>query len=123
MHGGRKIHAPDQGRRLGNLESLLTPHARRRTRRFGLSLEAIEAAMAWGRKTRQAHGRVRYHLGDRSVRRARTLGVRLERWTGVMVVEAADGAIITVGRYSHPKPILRKPRCQGYHAETIPQPE
>ena len=92
---------------------VMTNHARRRQQRFALSWTAIAAAMTWGKRVRQAEGRVRFHLGKRGVQRARAKGIRVEQWIKTTVVMGQDRGIITVGKYEHPKHSHRKPRCQG----------
>ncbi|MFT5685543.1 MAG: hypothetical protein ACI8RZ_006497 [Myxococcota bacterium] len=77
----------------------LSSHAHDRSAQRSISSEYIDLAFIWGRLIRQPGKRVAFHLGRRETRSARRAGVLIpERAIGTIVVEAADGAIVTVIR-------------------------
>jgi hypothetical protein len=59
---------------------------------------AIEAAFLYGTPIRQPGGRIAWHIGRREAKLARAAGCDLPRLEGVTVVEAPDGALVTVIR-------------------------
>jgi hypothetical protein len=83
-------------------QSSLTLHATERSRSRGISTEAIEAAMEFG-KHRAIRGADIYTIGWREVRFHAERGVDLSRWEGIEVVCAHDGQILTVYRNKNPR--------------------
>lgn len=81
-------------------------HAHRRADARRISAPAIEATLAWGRRT-WSHGDQVFRLDRRSVEHARRQGLRLDAHEGVTVVLAADGTIKTTFRNRNPRRILR----------------
>ncbi len=80
----------------------LTHHAVKRSRARGIRMNAIQAALAFG-KHRAIRGADIYTLGWREVRRQARYGVDLSRWEGVEVVCAHGGQILTVYRNKNPR--------------------
>lgn len=84
-----------------------SPHAWRRRAQRSVAAHHIELALDWGHPIRQRGGRVAWHLGNREVGHARTVGVQIPaRAVGVAVVQAEDGTVVTVVR-SHNRRRLR----------------
>jgi hypothetical protein len=84
-----------------------SPHAWRRRAQRSVADHHIELALDWGRPIRQRGGRVAWHLGNREVGHARTVGVQVPaKAVGVAVVQAEDGTVVTVVR-SHNRRRLR----------------
>ena len=73
----------------------LTDHAHKRMSQRGLSEQAIDAALTYGRKVR-ARGAVIYAIGKKEVRKNLATGVDLRRFEGTQVVCLSDGTILTV---------------------------
>lgn len=73
----------------------LTDHAQKRMSQRGLSEQAIEAALTYGREVR-ARGALIYAIGKKEVRKNRATGVDLRRFEGIQVVCLSDGTILTV---------------------------
>lgn len=80
----------------------LTHHAVKRSRARGIRMNAIQAALAFG-KHRAIRGADVYTLGWREVRLQAQYGVDLSRWEGVEVVCAHGGQILTVYRNKNPR--------------------
>lgn len=80
----------------------LTLHAARRSRARGIRMNAIQAALTYG-KHRAIRGADVYTLGWREVRLQARYGVDLSRWEGVEVVCAHGGQILTVYRNKNPR--------------------
>lgn len=80
----------------------LTHHAVKRSRARGIRMNAIQAALAFG-KHRAIRGADVYTLGWREVRLQARYGVDLSRWEGVEVVCAHGGQILTVYRNKNPR--------------------
>lgn len=80
----------------------LTLHATDRSRTRGISTEAIDAVMEYG-KHRAIRGVDVYTLGWREVRFYAQSGLDLSRWEGVEVVCAHDGQILTTYRNNNPR--------------------
>ena len=83
----------------------LSPHARDRVDQRTVTVEGIEAALRWGRRTRSHHDHV-YRLDRRSVARAREHGVRVEAHAGTHVVLTPDHTVRSVW-CNHNPPRLR----------------
>lgn len=77
---------------------LFSLHAQRRQQQRAIRDDAVDAALTWGAVIRQYGGSRVFHLGRREIRRARKLGLRLERHSGIAVVVARNGRVITVMR-------------------------
>jgi len=84
------------------MNELLTVHARRRSRVRGISTEAIEAVLDYGRH-RTIRGADVFTLGWRDLRFHARNGIDLSRWEGVEVVCAHDGRVLTVYRNKNPR--------------------
>ncbi len=84
-----------------------THHARKRSAERGVSSDAVQAALWWGREVRVPT--IIHHVLDRkSVAAARREGVDVDRYLGTIVIESArTGAIVTVYRTRSPKRIRR----------------
>jgi hypothetical protein len=82
-------------------------HAARRAQQQGISDDAIDAAIAYGRMERQLDGRRAFYLDRRSVEMASRRGVRLDRYRNVLVVVARDETVVTTGRYPHLRCVRR----------------
>ena len=91
MHDNRYDH------RDSNPPTILTHHAHARSRTRGISQEGIAAAFDYGR-LRSIRGADVYTLGWREVQHYSRLGVDLSRWSGIEVVCAHSGEVITVYR-------------------------
>ena len=81
-------------------------HAQRRADARIISPAAVDAAIAWGRRT-WSYGDQVFRLDRRSVARARWHGLRLDLHEGVTVVLGVDGTIKTTFRNRDPRRILR----------------
>lgn len=79
----------------------LTLHATDRSRARGISTEAIDAVIAFG-KHRAIRGADVYTLGWREVRFHARAGIDLSRWEGIEVVCAHDEQVLTVYRNKNP---------------------
>ena len=100
---------PDTG--LPPLRGLrLTPHAARRQQQRGLGLQALDAALRWGRPVRQAGGRTAFHLGRRGVLAARAAGEVVHAYANVTVVVGPDGGVVTVFRSGKTRRLRRAAR-------------
>jgi len=84
----------------------LSSHARSRLCSRGVSREALEAALRWGRRT-WSHGDLVFRLDRRSVAAARAYGIRVDAHEGTTVVLMHDGTVRTVWRNRSPCRILR----------------
>jgi len=73
----------------------LTDHAQRRMSQRGLSEDAIDAALTYGREVR-TRGAVIYAIGKKDVRKHLADGVDLRAFEGIQVVCVSDGTILTV---------------------------
>lgn len=85
----------------------LTLHATHRSRNRGISTDAVEAAMEYG-KHRAIRGADIYTLGWREVRFYGERGIDLSRWEGVEVVCAHDGRVLTVYRNRNPRALRNR---------------
>jgi hypothetical protein len=79
----------------------VTRHAKVRQDQRGISTEAVEAAVSYGRIIRGRNAEV-YFLGVREVRQAHARGIDLRRAKNVQVVLSHDGAVITCYRTARP---------------------
>jgi hypothetical protein len=84
------------------MTDLLTQHATDRSKTRGIPLEAIEAALDYG-KQRAIRGAEVFTIGWREVRFFAQRGIDLARWEGTEVVCAHDGHILTVYRNKNPR--------------------
>ncbi len=75
----------------------LTRHARSRLDGRRIPLAAVEAVLAYGRRV-WARGAQIHALGDKEVRAAARLGLDLRPYSGLQVVCAPDGAVLTAYR-------------------------
>ena len=82
---------------LEQLDRRLTSHAWRRMCARGLSLEAVEAALGYGRVV-HVRGADIHALGRKEVETSKHNGTDLSRFEGVQVVCVGDGTIVTVYR-------------------------
>ena len=80
---------------------IITWHAERRAQQRGISDDAIQAAVTFGRMESQRNGRKMFYLDRKSVDRAcREWGGCLEEYLNtVVVMSPGDGHVITVGRF------------------------
>ena len=91
------MHDYPHARFIASSPTILTHHARSRSRTRGISQEGIAAALDYGR-FRSDRGADIYTLGWREVDYYAHLGIDLSRWTGIEVVCARSGEVITVYR-------------------------
>ena len=82
--------------------SNLTRHAAERARNRGIPIDAVDAAIDYGQH-RSIRGADIYTLGWRQVRFHARRGLDLSRWTGIEVVCARNGAVLTVYRNENPR--------------------
>lgn len=99
---------------LSRLETLrLEPrshHAQARQQQRATGDEAVDAALRWGLMIRQAHHRIAYFLGKKSVQQAARAGESIERHLGTTVVQAADSTLVTVIRSQNCRKLRRMAR-------------
>jgi hypothetical protein len=93
--------------------SKLTRHATDRCRHRGISAEAVEAALMFG-KHRAMRGADIYTLGWREVRFCAEQGIDLSRWQDIEVVCSHDGQVLTV--YRNKKPHALRDRAARWAA-------
>lgn len=84
----------------------MTPHAARRSGSRRIPDAAIDAAIRWGRRYR-SHGDLVWRLDRRTVALARSGGVRIDAFEGVLVLVTPAGVVRTVWRNRSPKRIWR----------------
>lgn len=84
----------------------LTNHARSRMDGRRISIEAVEAVLAYGRTVR-ARGAQIYALGDKEVRWASLQGLDLRSFAGLQVVCGPNGEVLTVYRNQDFRPLRR----------------
>lgn len=78
-------------------------HARHRAKNRSITHEAIEAVMTWGRLFSAGKGCFAYFLGRRVVRHLRQrMGLNLERFRDIAVIESLDGVLVTVEHLARP---------------------
>lgn len=85
----------------------LSPHARQRLQQRATPAMAVDAALAWGRPLRQLNHRTAWFIDASSVRQAARSGIDLSRLQGTAVVQAKDGAILTVIRCQNAQKLKR----------------
>ena len=66
---------------------------------MGVDEDAVQIALTWGSTTRQEEGRIFYMLDRRAVQQAEREDVDIHEHSGVGVVQADDGYIVTVTNY------------------------
>ena len=93
--------------------STLTRHAAERARDRGIPIDAVDAAIDYGQH-RSIRGADIYTLGWRQVRFHARRGLDLSRWTGIEVVCAHNGSVLTVYRNENPRALGRQSplRCR-----------
>lgn len=84
----------------------LSKHARVRLDARGVSMDALEAALRWGRRG-WSQGALRYRLDRRSVDTARRQGVRVDAHEGTTVILSPSGLVLTIWRNRQPHRIRR----------------
>jgi hypothetical protein len=84
----------------------LTAHAKRRVHARRIPLEALDAAIQWGRAYRSRGDQI-YRLDRRSVQHAAAQGVDLRAYEGVTVVVTPDARARTAWRNRTPHRIWR----------------
>ena len=84
----------------------LSNHARSRLFSRGVSMQALRAALRWGRRIR-SHGDHCYRLDRRSVARARRNGVRVDAHEGTTVILTQGGVVRTIWRNRSPRRVRR----------------
>ncbi|MCC6463986.1 MAG: hypothetical protein IT463_01450 [Planctomycetes bacterium] len=78
-------------------------HARHRAKNRSISGDAIDAVMTWGRLFHAGKGCLAYFLGRRIVLHLRRrLGLNLDRYRDIAVIESLDGMLVTVEHLSRP---------------------
>ena len=87
-------------------EFTLSNHARDRIDSRGVSLESVEIALRWGRRS-WSHGDRLVRLDRRCVARARRLGIRVDAHEGTMVVLSPDDVVVTAWRNRTPHRLRR----------------
>ncbi len=87
----------------------LSEHAWARLCARSLNLNAVRAALDWGRYQRAGNGCTRWRLDRKSVAYAARQGVDLRPHEGVTVVTGGDGSVVTVWRHRKGLPWKRKP--------------
>ncbi len=95
--------------------STLTRHAAERARNRSIPIDAVDAAIDYGQH-RSIRGADIYTLGWRQVRFHARRGLDLSRWTGIEVVCAHNGAVLTVYRNENPRAFGRQPPLRRRHA-------
>jgi len=80
----------------------LTVHARRRSAQRGISLLAIDQALAWGTEYHVGHGDNLFHLSRGAVSSASLAGFDVRRYLGTTVIQTLSGRIKTVYRTQCP---------------------
>jgi hypothetical protein len=96
-----------------------TCHFEARRRHRNAPADAKEQVLAWGRAIHQFAGRVAYFVGTREVALAARSGVDLGAYDGLAVVQAADGALLTLIRAGSPH---RLERATSQHLHVNPCP-
>ncbi len=81
----------------GDLGVGLTQHALSRMDSRGISLDAVQAAVLYGRKVYTRGAEIRA-IGRKEVKRLLSQGIDLRDYEGVQVVRGPDGGIVTVYR-------------------------
>lgn len=76
----------------------LTDHARHRMTHRGISLEALSAAVLFGRVSTVRGGAEIFRIGRKEVEQARIQGIDLSPYEGVQVVCSVRGYVITTYR-------------------------
>lgn len=94
------------------MQSPLTAHARARMQQRGISPQALEVLLDYGREAHDNRGCRIVRFDKRSRRRVlRELGSeryrRLERYFNAYAIVAADDAVVTVGHWSGSSPRAR----------------
>ena len=85
-------------------------HAAVRMQQRAVDESAVDAALRWGCPVRQRGGRTAWFLGRRHCLAAERAGESIARYAGTIVVEAADGTIITVVRSFNTRKLRRRAR-------------
>ena len=86
-------------------ESLpLSHHCRRRMSQRGARRAGLLAAVNYGTPYHAGNGTTAFHLDRRSVLKARQIGLRLDEYENLAVIQSPEGLIISVYR------ITRRPR-------------
>ena len=75
----------------------LTKHACTRMQQRGISLDAIDAALAYGRAI-HAKGLTFFVIGHKEVRKFSAQGVDLDAVAGIQVLVSSDGSVVTTYR-------------------------
>lgn len=75
----------------------LTKHARTRMQQRGISVDAIDAALAYGRSI-QSKGLTFFVIGHKEVRKFSALGIDLDAVAGIQVLVSPDGSVVTTYR-------------------------
>lgn len=85
-------------------------HAAARMQQRCVDEEAVDAVLRWGHPVRQREGRIAWFLGHRHCLAAERAGEHVARYAGTIVVEAADGTIVTVVRSFNTRKLRRDAR-------------
>jgi len=85
-----------------------TNHALRRCQQRGVDPKSIFLAMDWGKAYRQRGGKVVYHVGKKSVKKAEEKGVDIQELEGLAVVLAHGIYVLSVIKVSHLGKIKKK---------------
>ena len=75
----------------------LTKHACTRMQQRGISLDAIDAALAYGRAI-HAKGLTFFVIGHKEVRKFSAQGVDLDAVAGIQVLVSSEGSVVTTYR-------------------------
>lgn len=92
----------------------LTKHAWERSNARGLSNEAIDAAIQYGRIV-HVRGAAVHVIGKKEVRRFAEIGVDLEKFEGVQVVCSSDDEAILTAYRNHDLRGLRSHHRHSHH--------
>lgn len=91
--------------------STLTKHACTRMQQRGIGLDAVDAALTYGR-TIHAKGVTFFVIGHKEVQKFSALGIDLDAVAGIQVLVSHDGSVVTTYRSHDLHAIKSSPRAQ-----------
>lgn len=91
----------------------LTKHASTRMQQRGISLDAIDAALTYGR-TIHAKGVTFFVIGHKEVQKFSAQGIDLDAVAGIQVLVSSDGSVVTTYRSHDLHSIKSSPRAQRH---------
>ena len=113
----------DQFMESGILDDLeVSDHAMKRIDKRGIPAEAISVVIAYGRRV-HVRGADVYFIGQKEASYGKVDGISFDKYVGIQVVCANDGAVLTVYRNHNLrglKPFRRHRRNKKERTDTIP---